>query len=148
MVAEPPAGKQTRESTPNQLVTILVVYLKACFVDAHLGVQRREEHRFFTLREALNTTMSVADRMHDKLTAAFSPLRLEIIDDSARHAGHSGARPGGETHFNVEIVADAFVGKSRLDRQRAIHAILEEELAGPVHALSVKAATPDEAGPS
>ena len=63
----------------------------------------------------------------------------------ARHAGHAGAHPGGESHFTVTIVSPAFEGLSRLERQRRVYAALSEELAGPVHALSVKALTPGEA---
>jgi BolA protein len=69
---------------------------------------------------------------------------LDVIDDSARHAGHSGAREGGESHFNVVIVSDHFQGASRVQRQRSIYAALAQELAGPVHALSIKALTPQE----
>lgn len=90
--------------------------------------------------------MSVADTITTKLTAAFRPQRLEVVDESHHHAGHAGARPGGETHFAVVIVADAFIGKSRVERQRLIYATLAEELAGPVHALSLKALTGTEAG--
>jgi BolA protein len=67
-----------------------------------------------------------------------------VVDDSARHAGHSGHREGGESHFNVVIVADAFTGEGRVQRQRRIHSALAEELAGPVHALSIKAFAPGE----
>ncbi len=81
----------------------------------------------------------VAQSIQDKLTQAFAPARLEVIDDSARHRGHHGAPDGGESHFNVVIVADAFKGRSRLQRQRDVYSALSEELAGPVHALSVKA---------
>ncbi len=70
---------------------------------------------------------------------------LEVVDDSGRHAGHVGARPEGETHFNVTVVADAFAGKSRVQRQRLVYGILSEELAGPVHALSLVTSTPEEA---
>jgi len=79
-----------------------------------------------------------------KLTEAFAPTRLEVVDDSDRHAGHAGARPGGQTHFNVEIESEAFVGVARVARQRKVYAALAEELAGPVHALSVKATAPGE----
>ena len=89
--------------------------------------------------------MRVADRIRAKLTAGLAPTRLEIFDDSARHAGHTGAREGGETHFNLVVVSERFVGQSRIERQRTIHALLAEELAGPVHALSLKALTPAEA---
>jgi BolA protein len=88
---------------------------------------------------------AVADVMRNKLSVAFSPVLLEIQDDSARHHGHAGARPGGETHFNVVIEAPVFKGMGRVQRQRAVYAALSEELAGPVHALSVKALAPGEA---
>ena len=90
--------------------------------------------------------MSVADRIKDKLTAALSPTRIEVIDESHLHAGHAGARPEGETHFRVEIVAAAFAGQNRVARQRLVNEALAEELADRVHALSMKTLTPDEDG--
>ena len=87
----------------------------------------------------------IADRIRSKLEAALSPMRLDIQDDSAKHSGHSGAREGGESHFSVLIVSDAFEGLNRVARQRQINTILAEELAGPVHALSIQAKTPAEA---
>lgn len=89
--------------------------------------------------------MSMADTIRDKLTAAFAPLALDVIDDSARHAGHAGSRPGGETHFSVRIVSSAFDGVSRVERQRRIYAVLARELESRVHALALTAQTPDEA---
>jgi BolA protein len=89
---------------------------------------------------------AVAESLERKLTLAFTPSRLEVVDDSHRHAGHAGARPGGETHFNVVIEAAVFEGLSRLERQRRINAALADDLAGPVHALSVKALAPGESG--
>ena len=86
----------------------------------------------------------VAERLRLKLERGFSPERLEIVDDSARHAGHSGSRPGGESHFNVTIVSPAFAGVGRVERQRRVYGVLAEELAGPVHALSLKALAPGE----
>lgn len=86
----------------------------------------------------------VTQAIRDKLTAAFQPERLEVVDDSARHAGHAGAREGGESHFNVVIVAEAFKGQGRVQRQRAVYTALSEELSGPVHALSLKAFAPGE----
>ncbi len=91
---------------------------------------------------------SMRERIDAKLTAVFHPLRLEIIDESARHAGHAESRPEGETHFRVEIVAIAFEGLSRLDRQRLINQALTEEFAASLHALSLKALTPDEDRPA
>ena len=88
---------------------------------------------------------AVTEAIRTKLSAAFSPLRLEVEDDSARHHGHAGATPGGESHFNVVIEAAVFEGQGRVQRQRAVYGALAEELAGPVHALSVKALAPGEA---
>jgi BolA protein len=87
---------------------------------------------------------SVSDALERKLQASFSPARLQIDDESARHSGHAGARPDGETHFRVIIEAAAFFGLSRLERQRLVHEALAEELAGQVHALSVTALAPGE----
>ena len=88
--------------------------------------------------------MKIAGDIRRKLTETFAPLRLDIVDDSQRHAGHAAAHPGGETHFNVEIVSAAFAGKSRVERQRAVYAALAEELRGQVHALALRTMTPDE----
>lgn len=83
--------------------------------------------------------MAVRDVIVEKLTKAFTPERLEVIDESHRHAGHAGARPGGETHFNIYIVSAAFGGKSRLERHRMVNAALAEQLQGGVHALAISA---------
>ena len=88
--------------------------------------------------------MSVSDTIRGKLTASFAPKELIVEDESARHAGHSGARPGGETHFNVRIVSEAFEGVSRVERQRRVYAALADELKGRVHALSLTTLTPAE----
>jgi BolA protein len=82
--------------------------------------------------------------IQDKLITAFQPVRLEVEDDSARHHGHAGARPGGESHFNVTIEAQAFAGVGKVARQRMVYHALAAELAGPVHALSVRALAPGE----
>ncbi|MDP1736837.1 MAG: BolA family protein [Caulobacter sp.] len=87
---------------------------------------------------------TISDSIRTKLTDAFAPTRLEVVDDSARHAGHAGARPGGQSHFNVLIESAAFAGVGRVARQRQVYAALSEELAGPVHALSLKALAPGE----
>jgi BolA family transcriptional regulator, general stress-responsive regulator len=88
--------------------------------------------------------MSVADAIRLKLTERFAPLRLDIIDESHRHAGHAGARAEGETHFDVTIVAAGFAGLNRVARQRLVYQTLAEELATRVHALSLTTLTPDE----
>ena len=85
---------------------------------------------------------SVAHTIQEKLQARFSPEQLEVIDDSDKHAGHSGARSGGESHFTVKITARAFEGVTRVQRQRQIYAALADELAGSVHALSLVAKAP------
>ncbi|HEY8572099.1 BolA family protein [Phenylobacterium sp.] len=87
---------------------------------------------------------AIFEAIQNKLSAAFQPTRLEVEDDSARHAGHAGATPGGESHFNVTIEAAAFAGQNKVARQRMVYRALAEELAGPVHALSVKALAPGE----
>jgi BolA family transcriptional regulator, general stress-responsive regulator len=86
----------------------------------------------------------MADLITRRLTEAFAPESLRVIDESKHHAGHAGHRPGGETHFRLYIVAQAFRGKSRLERHRMINAALAELLAGGVHALAIHAASPEE----
>ena len=90
--------------------------------------------------------MRVADKIRGKLTEALSPIELDVIDESARHAGHAGARPEGETHFRVRIVSRTFDGMSRVARQRRVHEILADELSTRVHALSIDAKSPQEDG--
>lgn len=92
----------------------------------------------------------IAKIIREKLTAGLSPDRLEIEDDSARHAGHHhdggmDGRPGGESHLNVVVVSAAFEGQGRVQRQRTVNALLRDELAGPIHALSIHALTSIEA---
>jgi BolA protein len=88
--------------------------------------------------------MGVEDLITRKLTEAFDPESLRVVDESHLHAGHGGHRPGGETHFRVYIVAAAFDGKSRIERHRMINTTLSSELAGGVHALAIHAAAPGE----
>ena len=88
--------------------------------------------------------MSVADSIRSKLTERFAPTRLVIVDDSHRHAGHTGARPEGETHFSVTIVSNVFAGLNRMARQRLVYETLAAEIAGGVHALSLTTVAPDE----
>ena len=89
--------------------------------------------------------MVYAERIRDKLTTAFSPKALEVLDESHHHAGHGGTRPEGETHFTVTMVSDRFAGQSRVQRQRAVYQVLEAELKERVHALALNLATPEEA---
>ncbi len=88
--------------------------------------------------------MRTQDTIAEKLTAAFSPQSLQVEDESHRHEGHAGHRPGGQTHFRVHIVSESFRGKSRVERHRMINGALAGELAGGVHALAIHASVPGE----
>jgi len=83
--------------------------------------------------------MTYRQRMIDKLTAAFHPTFLDVIDESDRHHGHGGAHPQGETHFAVQIASPAFRGTTRLQRHRMINEVVKDELAERVHALTIEA---------
>lgn len=89
--------------------------------------------------------MSVAEKLRGLLEAALSPEALDIRDDSAKHKGHAGARPEGETHFHIHIVSEAFGGKSRVERHRMVNKAVAELMDNPVHALALTTLTPDEA---
>jgi BolA protein len=89
--------------------------------------------------------MQTADIITEKLTEAFTPQSLRVEDESHHHQGHAGHRPGGQTHYRVYIVSEAFRGKSRIERHRMINAALAAELAGGVHALAIHANAPGEA---
>ena len=97
--------------------------------------------------------MSIQAAMEAKLEAEFSPERMAVINESHLHAGHHHSESGhhgtfdgtGETHFRVRIVSQAFAGKSRVERHRAVNALLAEELRGGVHALAIEPAAPGEA---
>jgi BolA protein len=88
--------------------------------------------------------MTMAEIIRSKLTAAFAPAEIAIEDESARHAGHAGARPEGETHFRLRITSDAFAGLSRVERQRRIYHVLRDELRDRVHALTLDVRAPRE----
>ncbi len=90
--------------------------------------------------------MRVTAAIRERLTTALAPTRLELVDNSARHAGHAGARPQGESHFRLTIVAAAFAGKSRVERQRMVFAALGDLMRSDIHALSITALTAAEAG--
>ena len=90
--------------------------------------------------------MATRDVITEKLTKAFAPQSLDVVDESHQHAGHAGHRPGGETHFRVHIVSAAFSGKSRLQRHRMVNEVLSAELKGGVHALAIHADAPGEGG--
>lgn len=88
--------------------------------------------------------MQTKDVIIEKLTAAFAPESLEVLDESDKHIGHAGHRPGGQTHYRVYIVSNAFAGKSRIVRHRMINEALDAELKGSVHALAIHANAPGE----
>jgi BolA protein len=88
----------------------------------------------------------IADIITEKLGAAFAPASLRVVDESHQHQGHAGHRPGGQTHYRLYIVSEAFRGKSRIDRHRMINQTLAGELAGGVHALAIHASAPGEGG--
>jgi len=90
--------------------------------------------------------MRTADLISQKLTDAFRPESINVVDESHQHAGHAGHRPEGQTHFRVYIVSDAFKGKTRIERHRMINSLLSDELASGVHALAIHAAAPGEGG--
>ena len=90
--------------------------------------------------------MRTAEIITEKLTQAFTPESVRVVDESHQHEGHAGHRPGGQTHFRVYIVSQAFRGKTRIERHRMINAALAAELAGGVHALAIRANAPGEEG--
>jgi BolA protein len=90
--------------------------------------------------------LSRAARMETQLKAQLAPVHFALTDDSARHAGHAGARPGGETHYTLALVSTAFEGLSRVERQRLVYQALREEFDMGLHALSLDLKTPSEAG--
>ncbi len=92
--------------------------------------------------------MSIKERISARLTAGLAPESLDVIDDSAKHAGHQfhpgGVEPRGETHFTVKVVSAAFAGKSRIARHRLVNELLAQEIADGVHALAIVAKAPGE----
>jgi BolA family transcriptional regulator, general stress-responsive regulator len=88
--------------------------------------------------------VTVAATIREKLEQRFAPTRLDVFDESHRHAGHAGARPEGETHFALTIASSAFAGLGRVARQRLVYETLADEIGNPVHALSLTTLTPDE----
>lgn len=87
---------------------------------------------------------STADIIHQRLTERLAPTQLEVIDDSAKHAGHAGARPGGQTHYTVRIASAAFSGLNRVARHRAVYAALDGLFEQGLHALAIEARAPGE----
>jgi BolA protein len=87
----------------------------------------------------MSQSSPIKDRIFQKLSVKFSPQEIEVIDESSKHKGHAGHDPRGESHFHVRIVADAFRGKSRIERHRMVYEALEIEIKERVHALSINA---------
>ena len=87
--------------------------------------------------------MSVASEIRARL-AALAPIALELLDESAQHAGHAGASPGGNTHWRLSITSNSFIGKGRVARHRLVYEALGELMHNPIHALAITASTPDE----
>ena len=88
--------------------------------------------------------MSMQDRIVARLTEGLEPERLAVIDESDRHAGHAGARPGGGTHYRVQIVSAKFAGLNRVARHRLVYDLLPAEFADGLHALALHAVAPGE----
>lgn len=89
--------------------------------------------------------MPVIDIIRDKITESLAPETLDVKDESHLHAGHAGAREGGESHFRIRVVSEKFAGLGLVARQRLVNDALRVELAGPIHALAMKTLTPEEA---
>ena len=85
-----------------------------------------------------------AERIEALLRAHFHPEAIMVSDDSRLHAGHAGARPGGQTHYSVTVVSEVFHGQTRIARSRAVHAVLDAEFESGLHALALTLRTPDE----
>jgi BolA protein len=94
----------------------------------------------------MTASLSIAEKLRHNFETAFAPVELVIQDESGLHAGHSGAREGGESHFRVRIVSVAFAGLSRVQRQRKVYAAAAGEIAAGLHALALTTLTPEEAG--
>jgi BolA protein len=90
------------------------------------------------------TAMRAEDSITQKLRDAFAPVALEVVNDSHRHAGHGGSPGTSESHFSIEVVSDRFKGKSRVERHRMVNEVLADELKGRIHALAIRALTPEE----
>ena len=88
--------------------------------------------------------MSMKERIENRLASGLEPIKLDVLDESDRHKGHSGAREGGETHYRVYIVAERFAGKPKVERHRMVYALLKDEFAAGVHALALQTLAPGE----
>jgi BolA protein len=87
--------------------------------------------------------MNVAASIRERL-AVLEPVQLELVDESAQHEGHAGARPGGQTHWRLTIVSPRFCGQSTVERHRMVYQALGELMQNPIHALAITARSPQE----
>jgi BolA family transcriptional regulator, general stress-responsive regulator len=108
--------------------------LESSFITTNYGHQ--------LIREQAMALGPLGTNIKDKLTRAFQPQLLDVIDESHLHAGHAGSHPDGESHFRVKIVSQAFTGKSRVDTHRMVNAALAEEFKSRLHALAIQASAP------
>ncbi|WP_407519360.1 BolA family protein [Methylobacterium oryzisoli] len=90
--------------------------------------------------------MALSDWIRTTLEEGLRPAALSVVDESHQHAGHAGWREGGETHFRLDVVSAAFEGKSRVERHRIVNALLADAFTRGLHALALRARTPEEAG--
>lgn len=88
--------------------------------------------------------MTMEERIRDALMAGLAPQELQIIDESSLHAGHAGARPGGETHYRITVISDKFEGVGRVQRQQMVYGLLDEAFNAGLHALAMTTKTPTE----
>jgi BolA protein len=118
--------------------------------NSHYEKRRLTQQAWLGLEKGVNLKgyrerfMSVEGDIRNKLTEAFAPEALEIVNDSHRHVGHAGSPGTGESHFTIKVVSAAFAGKSRLERHRMVNQVLSAELAGRIHALAVTALAPED----
>jgi BolA protein len=88
--------------------------------------------------------MNIESRIKQKLLAGLEPISLDVVDESHLHAGHSGARQGGQTHYRIKVASERFSGKGRIERHRMVYALLADEIAQGVHALALQTIAPGE----
>ena len=112
---------------------------RPCILDCFVAIER-----LYIRAMTSQKTGPVAAEMLARLHSALSPTRIDLTDDSEQHRGHGGYNPAGESHFSLAIESPAFMGKSRVERQRMIYAALGELMDERVHALSIRATAPGE----
>jgi len=101
-------------------------------------------HRF--LKKGGFQMPTMEERIRQAIRSGLAPVHFEIVDESSLHAGHAGARPGGETHYRITVISEKFEGVSRVRRQQMVYALLDDAFAAGLHALAMTTRTPSEAG--